>query len=316
MAILPRHLLEPAMAAVRETDEWDFKRQLDLTDVPCMLEVVKDIVAFANSGGGVILVGIDDDGLVATVDHAGLFEVDPATITNKIYAYTGIHFHAFEFRKVAKGTQDLCAILIGPVDVPLVFTRPGTYPVQDNKQRTAFSAGTVYFRHGAKSEPGTSDDLRLFMVRHVERVKSSLLEGISKVVQAPEGAHVAIVHDGTMLGGQVPNEAVRVTYEEDAPEYRAPLIEKTHPHRQKELLGLVNERLGAKCRVTTHDFLCVRRVHNIHRDLKYCYNLNWSSPRYSHACVDWMVSQIEADPMFLHRARESYSMMKEKGKRV
>ena len=41
--------------------------------------------------------------------------------------------------------------------VPLVFTRVGTSEIAHGRQKTVFSVGTVYFRHGAKSEPGTSE---------------------------------------------------------------------------------------------------------------------------------------------------------------
>ena len=47
------------------------------------------------------------------------------------------------------------------------------------KQKTAFSAGTVYFRHGAKSEPGTSEDLRASLERELDRIRSSWLDGIT-----------------------------------------------------------------------------------------------------------------------------------------
>jgi hypothetical protein len=255
------------------------------------------------------LVGVSDDGSTVGTNISDLLRLDPAIVTNKIYSYTGTHFHNFEFRKVVKNGIDVCAILIGSVDVPLVFTKPGTYEVADKKQKNAFSVGTVYFRHGAKSEPGTSEDLRQFIARSLERTKKSLLEGIVKVVEAPAGTHVAIVSDKQPAPGAAEPTSVRVTYSEDAPEYRAPMIDKTHPFRQKELLEHVNSRLAGKVHVSTHDFLCVRRVHNIHRDLKYCFNLNWSSPRYSQACIDWLINQIESDSMFLHRARESHAMI-------
>lgn len=310
MSTLPDHILEQALAAVKETDRWDFKSQVDLTSTGEFIELIKDIVAITNTGGGVILIGVDDDGR-AVAGHVGpLFSIDPANITNKLFSYTGTHFHNFEFRKVSKSGVDVCAILIGGADIPLVFTKPGTYEVADKKQKNAFSMGTVYFRHGAKSEPGTSEDLRQFIAHSLERTKKSLLEGIAKVVEAPAGTRVAIVADGKEPVGSPEPTSVRVTYSEEAPEYRAPLIDKTHPYRQKELLQHVNERLAGTCHVSTHDFLCVRRVHNIHRDLKYCFNLNWSSPRYSPACIDWLISQITSDSMFLHRARESYGRIK------
>ena len=48
----------------------------------------------------------------------------------------------------------MAAIKIGPAFPPIVFTRPGTYSVEGGRQKTAFSQGTVYFRHGAKKRPG------------------------------------------------------------------------------------------------------------------------------------------------------------------
>jgi len=50
-------------------------------------------------------------------------------------------------------------------------------------RRNVFSVGTVYFRHGAKSEPGTSDDLRQFLEREIEATRRTWLDGIAKVVE-------------------------------------------------------------------------------------------------------------------------------------
>jgi predicted HTH transcriptional regulator len=40
----------------------DFKREFDPTSPPGWCELVKDVVAMANSGGGTILIGVNDDG--------------------------------------------------------------------------------------------------------------------------------------------------------------------------------------------------------------------------------------------------------------
>jgi len=39
--------------------------------------------------------------------------------------------------------------------IPIVFTAHGRYGVAGGGQKSAFCQGAVYFRHGAKSEPGT-----------------------------------------------------------------------------------------------------------------------------------------------------------------
>jgi hypothetical protein len=52
------------------------------------------------------------------------------------------------------------------------------------KQPFARGAGAVYFRHGAKSEPATTEDLRNVIGRRVEDIRNSRLGGIMKLVTA------------------------------------------------------------------------------------------------------------------------------------
>jgi hypothetical protein len=126
-------------------------------------------------------------------------------------------------------------------------------------------------------------------------------------------------HPQISADGAVPTDArnaseVRITTDPSAPAMSAPMVDRTHPYRQKELLQKANAKLPLEKRISTHDFLCIRRAQSIHRDLKYCYNMNWSSPRYSDACVDWLIAQVTEDDTFVHRARELYAQAKD-GKR-
>jgi hypothetical protein len=77
-----------------------------------------------------------------------------------------------------------------------VFQKPGTYDIGSGKQKAAFSIGTVYFRHGAKSEPGTSDDLRAVIERQLEVIRHSWIKGVRKVVQAPAGSQIIAIRPG------------------------------------------------------------------------------------------------------------------------
>jgi hypothetical protein len=123
------------------------------------IELLKDIAAMANSGGGVIVVGVMNDGAASKADVEPVLKIDPGVFTDKLFAYTGDHFSAFEVRRLRRNSRSVAAITVGGVDSPLVFTKPGTYALNQKDQKTAFSKGTVYFRHGAKSEPGTGTDL-------------------------------------------------------------------------------------------------------------------------------------------------------------
>jgi len=57
-----RRTHESAVSAKRESKAVDFKRSFDPASVAEWCELIKDIVAMANSGGGTILIGVNNDG--------------------------------------------------------------------------------------------------------------------------------------------------------------------------------------------------------------------------------------------------------------
>jgi predicted HTH transcriptional regulator len=137
----------------------DFKASFDPKSKQDWCELIKDIVAMANSGGGCIVVGVADDGAISESDVNPLLAVDPADMTNRIHSYTDLHFSAFEIIKGIRSGQAVAVINIHAARIPIVFTAHGGYAAVGG-QKAAFVKGSVYFRHGAKSEPGTTDDLK------------------------------------------------------------------------------------------------------------------------------------------------------------
>src|SRR5665647_2994667 len=55
-------LVDKALSAPKESGMVDFKTELNFSAPHTWCELIKDILAMANSGGGVILVGVDDSG--------------------------------------------------------------------------------------------------------------------------------------------------------------------------------------------------------------------------------------------------------------
>jgi len=283
-----------------ETERVDYKDSFDPGAQADWLEIIKDIVALANSGGGAIIFAIDDDGTTNGFDCAPLFAIDPADVTNKVFKYTGQQFSGFDFLKIAKGSHTLFAIWVYGVSNLLVFSKPGTYDVGGGKQKTAFSAGTVYFRHGAKSEPGNSDDLRWFLERRIEEIRKSWLDGIVKVVEAPAGSHVQIVT--STPGAEVPS-SVRLVSDPSAPAYYQVPIDQTHPFRQKDVVAEVNAALKGAKAIKPFHVLCVRHAHNIDNEPTFCYRQKFASARYSQAFVNWIIEQYNADTSFFESAK-------------
>src|SRR3954470_11939230 len=115
--------LAAALARNSEISDVDFKSSFDPDALRDWLELLKDIGAFANSGGGYILAGLNDDGSPSGMDVSGLLSVDPADLGNRIFKYTGQHFAGVELIECEKAGYDVCAIRVATVRVPIVFTR-------------------------------------------------------------------------------------------------------------------------------------------------------------------------------------------------
>jgi hypothetical protein len=193
-------LIQRALAAKRESKYIEFKDTFDPNSARDWCGIVKDIVAIANSGGGIILFGLDSSGAPTATPVAAVASIDPADVGNRVSKYTGPVQLEFDTRELEKGGKKLHAFLVHAVSVPIVFQKPGTYDIGSGKQKTEFSVGTVYFRHGAKSEPGNSDDIRAVIERQLESIRKSWIKGVRKVVQAPQGSQIITVPATGHLG--------------------------------------------------------------------------------------------------------------------
>lgn len=293
-----------ALRAVKESRPVDFKRELDFEASHTWPELVKDVVAMANSGGGAILVGLDDSGAPSHADVTAVLNLDPAVITDKVHKYTGFHFEDFEITRQIKKRGRVAAIEIGPAETPIAFTRPGTYAV-DSKQKTAFSKGTVYFRHGAKSEPGTTRDLERYFERRLNSVRKAWFSGIRKVTQAPSGASVVTLmpSQDVVLSASPSALPVRLTDDPDAPAYRNIDHDATHPYRRKELVAAVRKRLPGAPALAPYDIQCVKQVYAIDEEKRFCHHPKYTSPQYSEAFADWLVEKYANDASFFEGAR-------------
>jgi hypothetical protein len=125
----PQKLINRAQSAAPESKHLDFKQEFNATSAEAWCGLTKDIIAFANSGGGVVVFGIADDGTPSGIDPSGILAIDSAEFTNKISKYPAYQFSDFEFVSVVRNGSKYPAMLIGETDIPIVFTKPGTFEI-------------------------------------------------------------------------------------------------------------------------------------------------------------------------------------------
>jgi len=262
---------------------------------------------------------------------APLLAVDSADVTNKIHSYTHQHFAGFDIVPDVRHGKPVAVIDIKGSDIPIVFTAHGGYEAPGGKQKAAFVKGSIYFRHGTKSEPGTTDDLREAIDRRLGQVKGFWLDGIGKIMTAPAGSEVQVVQraitltnsedatpvrlttDGNdpaiginnvMLRDTPDATAIRLTNDENAPTLSVMQADKLYPYRQKELLKKLSEVFAGKVKIGSHDLYCVRRIHKVDDDPMFSYQAQHSPRKYTDGFVNWLVGMHEKNPKCFQEARE------------
>jgi len=292
--------------ARRESKHVDFKQSLDIDSTGDWCEVIKDIAAMANSGGGALVIGVRNDGKASDADCTPLLSLDSAKVIDKIAAYTGEQFADFDIRPGRRDGRPVAVIEVQGVFPPLVFVRAGNYDVTvpDGQRKTAkiaFNVGTVYFRHGAKSEPANSHDLKQAFERALAAEREVLMANVRKVVQMPAKSKLQIVPGELARGGDQKVVAVRLTDDPGAPMVRALDLDGTYPFRQKEVLIELNKRLDGK--VNAFDLQCVRTVYRLDDQPAYCCKPKYGTRQYTDALVNWLLDQHRKDIGFFGKVR-------------
>src|SRR5688572_23155559 len=301
-----------ALLRKRESRYVDFKESFDPRSPRDWCEVVKDVVAIGNSGGGVIVFGLLGDGTPSGADLTAVSSLDPAVIRDEVYRYTHQQLPAIRILDGQKDGHPVVGLLVPSNPTPAAFEQAGTYPIDGGKQKSAFSKGTVYFRHGAKSEPGTTEDFRKAIERRLEAVRKEWAAGVKKVVSAPSGSQVEVVPSNVVQSADPSAIPIRLSDDPDAPVYRVLDVDDQYPYRQKELIAELNRR-RPNLRANSFDILSVRRTHNIDSDLRYCHTGRFASPQYSEAFVEWFAERLDADPDFIVEARARYQRSRGRG---
>ena len=304
--------LTKCLTATRESKAIEFKEQFVPTDPRQSLEILKDIVAIANSGGGALAIGVTNAGNGCPSDVRAVLEYDHAKYCDLIKKYTGQHFADFEVVEAKKDGQAVAVFLISAPDYPLVFEKPGTYAVDKNHQETAFSRGTVYFRHGAKSESGTTDDLRRFVEKRVRELQQQLVKGMRRVSEAPRGSELLVAPRGSVLTGPGKAIDVRLTSSKDARDAIQVDKNQLFPYRRRELAERLKAELPEGSAPSKYELQAINDVYGIADDEYLSWKPQFSSRQYGETYVKWIIDKISKNKDFLTEARRSYQQQGQK----
>ena len=287
-------LLSRAAEAKRSSKRVALRDEFDVGATGAWLDLVRDMAAMANSGGGVVV-----------LDRVA--DLDEERIHEQLASYAEPEFEAFALHEITRAGRPATAIDVeSATNTPLVFARQGRYRGADGTEHVAFVRGGLYFRHGSRSEPATGADVRDFIKRQLDATRAQWLANIRQVMHAPDGAEVAVIETAERDEEGRPT-LIRLTTDPHAPLYGQVDPDQSHPYRQKEVIREVNARLDGHG-VNAFDVLSVRRVHAISEETRpeFVHVPKFGSPQYSDAFVDWLVEQDSGDPNFFEKAKAGY----------
>jgi hypothetical protein len=303
-----KKIVEKAEVATSESKHVDFKARFDPSSTEAWCGIIKDIVAMANSGGGILVFGVENDGKSSNIDPKPILAYDSANITNKVERYTGYQFSEIEIVEVTRSSKSHAAFLISPTEIPIVFTKPGEIETSDKKKKIEFAKGTIYFRHGSKSEPGNHEDLARWHRMEIEKARRSWMTGIRKVVETSPGEAVTVIPSS--LGSPGLGQIVKAAMTDDptAVKFAPTNAEEIWPHRQVDLVREVNKRLPSGVKIGPFDVQCIKAKYDIFRNHpEFAYRPHKkASPQYSEAFVNWLIEQYEQNKNFFSKAREEH----------
>lgn len=206
----------------RESASCELKSSFDAADPAAKIELVKDLIAIANSGGGTIYVGRTETGNPGVAPSL-ITVLDGASLSDAMHRYVNPAVPGVSHAMLPADTEDKAVIEI-TVDssgkYPFVISRQGTHAGAMNP---VFRVGDVYIRHGAKSEPISYAD----MVRFVDSAITSFQDEVSKRVQ-----HAVRVPPGTTVVYDTPGGT--------SPDSPAAMIDLTAARRKRNTGAVVD----------------------------------------------------------------------------
>lgn len=308
--VIKKQLVTKGKETDKELKSIDFKSEMNVDSKGDWCEIIKDIVAFANSGGGIIIFGVDDYGNKTSFEISKLLKYDPSKISDKISSYIDIDFTDFELVRFRRKDGDVVGLVIYPTFPPIIFSKAGNYAVENNKQKIAFQKGVLYMRKGTSSVPAKSNDLIKILEKEISNRRKQWLGNIRKVIDAPSDHEVHIVNKNMVVSLNEKGTPIKITKNHNAPEFRITNPDDLCPYNTTKTVKKINKLLDGRWKITNYDVLLVRYLFNICDDPEYYYHSNYGSSQYSEKFINWVLSEFEKDNSFFKNNRAKYHKIK------
>ena len=185
-----KDLLRVAAAPNHETALCDLKAEFD--PQRSWPDLAKDIVAMSNSGGGILIFGISDDGRRIGLHRSLVKEFDAARINSRIEARAPgarlqTAYAEFSYYRLMYGF-----LVVRSNDQLIVFEKDWSRPTGSANQEAVVRPGVLYVRGVAETRPAKQMDLSLIVQRLIQTGSQKLLARIEQTAAVPLSADLIV----------------------------------------------------------------------------------------------------------------------------
>ncbi|MED2041125.1 ATP-binding protein [Bacillus wiedmannii] len=137
-----------------ENNRWDYKREIHLSPNSAFANLLKDILAFVNSGGGWLVIGVNDDAEILGLQN----KIDTTSLGSKISSAIGeqIMFD-LNYYNIPQGDSDILVGLLYVYDSEKVVVAPKD--LYGDNGKVIISESTIYYRRNSSSIKANIKDL-------------------------------------------------------------------------------------------------------------------------------------------------------------
>ncbi|HYA29502.1 MAG TPA: ATP-binding protein [Acidobacteriota bacterium] len=193
----------------------DYKEAFDPVLEKAWLDLNIDVVAFANTYGGFLVLGIKDKTyeIVGLSEEALLKLADIKLLLEKLNRYIQPKLSAVRSKAKEINGKKVVVIFIPQSKYKThIFVTNADIKHQSGKIETLIKQGTIYVRKTGSNQIVTADDFEELIHRRFLQVKEKMLDGIARVIKAEENQEVVIVSTDKAGG----SEKYKVTDASDA----------------------------------------------------------------------------------------------------
>ena len=172
-----------------------FRESVDFSAPEQRLQLIRDVVAIANAGGGLVVVGARADGTDVGIGPERALQLAPGEVRAAVDGYiTPDELVLVTTNRSLESGRVVVEIEVPPAnEPPLVLARSGEFEAADGQTRTVFAAHSVYVRRSGRVQLARRDDYRAWRAEAERRTRDQVLERLRLVVDAPADSVVRVV---------------------------------------------------------------------------------------------------------------------------